>query len=168
MSKVHYLDDSNLKTNNVIQRLIDESQQEEFVAVLTQHDGSRSWVGPGLLPVAGQMITAFNMALKINKEINHDGAWIIQLIKSQQQPIVLKSEFAEYSSFLFIWMDRDGDCQFTVELDDSIKEIINAGIIHWIDQLEDAYILWKESQEVLELAPGQTVKAAKGERMPLH
>ena len=120
-----------------------------------------------------EVMVAENLLRMLNKELHHDGAWIAQWI-----PVVsLEHHYLTGNQFGVrlnaIWIDEDGDPQFTVEFDQDAYGMAAYPLLGWISQCADAWGLWyKHMREILAPNDNQLFKRAKGQKRisarPMH
>lgn len=96
---------------------------------------------------------ATDLLRALNVQIANGGAWSVGWCDG-------------YTKLLILWQDEDGDMQFTVEDDEPVNHIIEAGHDHFVSQCFDAWTMWRRSQAILDLQPGETYKRTQGERRP--
>lgn len=150
-------------------------------ALIQRDDGSlmsHHPYSPNLDPA--QMIWAADVLKLLNRELHHDGAWVVVFTHAQVASLteLVRSGFnphhAEYGRYALIWLDADGDPQFTVEWEmgcsdelSDFTDVLLAGIHSTAQKAEAAWMLWhKHMRQVLEPKAAQTFKRAKGERAP--
>lgn len=117
-------------------------------------------------------------AMDIMKALNHwmpnGGAWIVQW--SDPAPykveghVILARPTVEYRRFVIIWIDVDGDPQFTIEFDDDFNEALTMGVDPWLERGASAWNQWRMMMhDVLDPSEEQQFKKAQGEKPPsLH
>jgi hypothetical protein len=165
--KAHNLDDMILSTNALMERIVLEAQGQPFKAAITLKGGEQMWTGDGNLPTFVQRVFAFDLASKLNREIGYGGAWIVMWIHPQAAQGIILQNGVNYSGLRILWIDKDGDPQFTVEADETTDMFMEKGWHYWVEQCEDAHGYWRHQLEVLELSPNQSYKRSKGERTQL-
>lgn len=102
----------------------------------------------------GEKAVAENIISEATRALNHDGAWVAQWL-------------AEGRRLNMIWLDADGDPQFTVELDEDAAGVAEVALLHWLQQLEEAWGCWRHlMREVLDPSPDELFKRAQGEQNP--
>lgn len=146
-------------------------------AVIQRNDGSilvHHPASPQLSPM--QMIWAADALKLLNREIHHDGAWVVVFThpKPQLENIFQDAKHADYRRYVLLWMDRDGDVQIPIEWLEGDNEdfrtftdVIMAGVHSTAQKAEGCWQVWHTMMiEVLEPREGQTFKRAQGERAP--
>lgn len=124
-----------------------------------------------------QILWAGQVLRLLNADVHHDGAWV--LVFTHLLPVnidaLLAGNRAGYGRYALIWIDKDGDPQFTVEwlagenADFSrFADVINAGIESTAQKCEAAWMTWHlHMRKIPEVREGQhTFRRAKGERAP--
>jgi hypothetical protein len=124
-----------------------------------------------------QMIWATDVLKLLNRELHHDGAWVVVFTHVQHPAfgsVLLNPGHAEYGRYALLWLDADADPQFAVEWEigcaDDFKDftdVLLAGIHSTAQKCEAAWTLWHHHmRDTLDLKTAQTFKRAKGERAP--
>jgi len=146
-------------------------------ALIRRDDGSLLSHHPGSLPaVPDQLMWADDMLRLLNRELHHDGAWVVCFTHIKPQPIdcvLYNPQHGDYGRYCLIWLDQDGDPQFTQqwmegegELRD-FADVILAGRGSTAQKCETSWQLWHEMmRKVLAPKEGQTFKRAQGQRAP--
>jgi len=122
-----------------------------------------------------QLTWAADLLRLLNREIHHDGAWVIVFThpETPHYESILHSTPThwKYRRYAILWIDEDGDPQFTQEWSQNDSEMLDfadvvvAGLESTAAKAETAWQLWNtHMRDVLDPAEGQLVKAAKGER----
>lgn len=130
---------------------VEADEREAWMAVMRSNGEIRIKCNSPAHPHMSQSLFAIEMLRDLNKRIANSGAWTVGWCHG-------------YTRMILIWMDGDGDPQFTVEVDDRIADIIKAGVDHFTAQCYEAWAKWCWSQDILDLKPEQTFKKAQGER----
>src|SRR5258708_10303191 len=121
-------------------------------------------------PLDEQVMFACDMAEALNKHIHHDGRWIVQLVHPDLRAFVplVVTEAVLYREFRFIWLDEDGDPQFTYECGFPLEQWLLAGWRSWVEQAETAHAQWyTHMRKVIEPGKeGALFKRAQGEAAP--
>jgi hypothetical protein len=137
--------------------------------LLVYHPGS-----PELAPE--QMMSADDVLRWLNRELHHDGAWVVVFTNPQLADITtgrIDPGHAEYGRYVLLWLDQDGDVQIPIEwaageggLHD-FSDVMLAGILSTLSKAETAWNLWHtHMREVLDPRPDQLFKAAQGQPAP--
>ncbi len=161
--------DEYLITPLIRQRLSLEAEDTQgnltgFWAVLTRLNGETeriadTWQSPD----PTQQMFAADMAQALNKHLRHDGAWIVFFTHPGPTEAGILTE-SLFRCWHFLWIDEDGDPQFTVDNEDAFHVVLGEGPDHWIDQAAFAWSQWKlMMKDVLDPAEGQTFKRAQGQ-----
>jgi hypothetical protein len=169
-----YLDQKTIFTPALIQRLSQEAEGEAHV-VYFKAEGTthchRSQLAPR--PDALQDMIARDIVTRFNRELAFGGTWLVELTHLKL-PSTNLLVFAQqnmdapvYGCTRFLWMDEDGDIRLPVECWDSPVDMAMAGMVHFMDQANDAWTIWKQTTDVLDLsaARGEVKMVAKGEAM---
>lgn len=128
---------------------------------------------PALAPE--QMLWADVILAFLNKELHHDGAWVVVFTHPKPSPsqcTMHAPNHCDYERYGLIWLDADGDAQFTMEwaagegeLRD-FADVMIAGKESTVEKAEAAYQAWKLTRQMLDVKPEQTFKKAQGQRAP--
>jgi hypothetical protein len=122
-----------------------------------------------VLPHELQIDFAKGVLKALNTEVGHGGAWIVGYTHPPSKGECVKVEGDNVWDRLFcIWLDQDGDPQFTVEnIRWTFHEMLEAGAEFWMSQGQMCYSKWQElTHGVLDLKQGETFKRALGEKRP--
>lgn len=134
--------------------------------LLAHHPGS-----PQLHP--NQMIWAGDVLRLLNKELHHDGAWVVCFTHPRPVELAILNH-AHYDRYALIWLDSDGDPQFTVEwmagvtsdLQD-FADVMLCGIESTVEKCETAWMEAELQRQALDARKGrETFRRARGERAP--
>lgn len=130
-------------------------------------------IGPRLAPE--QMVWASRVLKLLNRELHHDGAWVIVFTHPKPSPaqcVMLSPTHCDYERYGLIWLDADGDPGFTMEWSAgeselrNFTEVVLAGIESTGQKAEAAWQTWHLTRQMLDVKPEQTFKKALGERAP--
>ena len=125
-----------------------------------------------------QLIWAADILRRLNRELHHDGAWVIVfthvLPQDEVKSILYNREHAEYGRYCIMWMDHDADVQFSQEWVHGSSEelrdwatVMSQGVEAVLQKCEGSWQLWHEAMRlVLDPKPDQLYRRAKGERPP--
>lgn len=121
------------------------------------------------LPHEMQMMFAKDMLKALNTEVRNEGAWIVGYTHPPAAGEILRVDGDNAWDRLFaIWLDKDGDPQFTVEnIRWLFSAILEAGVEFWVKQGAMCYEQWYHlTHEVLDVSEKDTYKRALGEKRP--
>lgn len=114
-----------------------------------------------------QMAFASELRWRLQQNIGHDGLWIAGWTHppGNDQTIRVDGDNA-WNRLVMVWLDGDGDPQFTVESDLPFVEMISRGGYYYIEMAEEAYQAYVEAyglkamKDDLGLGEDQMTKAA--------
>lgn len=172
------LDDAILTQKSVMTTLLHRFHEEanleegngQFFALIQHATGEFYSFNPISPELAGdQMVFATDVLRLLNKELHHDGAWVILFTNPRFQTILETK--CEYNRFALLWLDADGDVQFTHDWVAGEGEVFDftdvllMGLEGWGDQAEASWQQWYRYM-VAVMAPkqDQLIKAAQGQR----
>ncbi len=172
----HKLDDDTLMTADLLRAFIGYAEEDggngQHYAVIQRDNGGFVDHNPGS-PELEVMQTQFarDIVDSANREIAHDGAWLIVFTHPGVLPHLLATQ-SEYARFNVVWMDKDGDIQFRLEWsigesEDELtfSDVLLSGKESWLERLEMAYQQWHLlNVQVLAAKESQTFKKAKGQK----
>ena len=167
---MHRLDDAVLITPALLRRLDAEGEVDGgngcYWALLARSNGDLIEHAKGPEPIAEQRVFAIDMVPALNRNLHHDGAWLVAFVHPKPPPLAIMYT-AEFARFVFLWMDGDGDIRFPVECDDDFGVVLTKGPDYWIEQCEQAWITWDVMmRQVLAPKPEQLFKRAQGQVAP--
>ena len=168
----HKLDDDLIRSPTIDERLHAEAMDRAFVAWIERSNGDVLEYAKGREPKPEFKMFAIDIMKALNHWMPNGGAWIVQW--SDPKPLaegnVIMLGDAEYKRFVIIWIDVDGDPQFTIEYDDDFKEALQLGPDPWLERGASAWNQWRMMMhEVLDPSEEQQFKKAQGEKPPsLH
>lgn len=160
---------------NLLKRFILEAEEEggqgQHYAVIQPADGSYWEHNPYSPELDGaQTVFARDLLKFLNRELHHDGAWVIVFTHPKPSETVLTS-YAEYACFALYWIDADGDVQFPIKWTEGEGEMFDfsdvqlAGRESWGNLCEGAWQQWHTLMiDVIDPREGQTYKKAQGQR----
>lgn len=156
---------------------VNERDNPRYYALILRDDGNlvaHHPLGPQLDPA--QMIWARDLLQKLNKELHHDGAWVVCFTDPEAptfENVLAPPKHVEYGRYCLIWIDQDSDPQFTQEWVSGenadfvdFADVLLAGINSTMQKCETSWMTWRTSQDVIDHAAGQKFKRAAGERAP--
>lgn len=174
---MHKLDEDTLITTDLLRKLISYSEEDHgngaHYAVIQKNNGDWLTHNPGSPELdAMQMMFARDVLALANREIAHDGAWLIVFTHPGALRHLLQSD-NEYTRFNLLWMDKDGDVKFRLEWEigqgDELEfpDVLASGVHSWVERMEMCYQQWHMlNVQALAAKDSQTFKKAKGQRPP--
>ncbi len=114
-------------------------------------------------PLAPQRVVAIDLLDRLNREVHHDGTWIVAWADPVETPVAGGLITMPIPQRL-VWMhkDRDGDVNVVVDTDDPIEEIA-ATLDQRVDDAAKAMQKYREIMADVDVRPDQTRKAALGQ-----
>jgi hypothetical protein len=175
-----HISESLVITPTLLRRFQAEGEMEEgdgrYYGVIQRDNGDLLVHHPASLSaVAPQLLWAGEVLRLLNRELHHDGAWVLVFTHPHSVPgpsVLHQAGHAEYRRYGLIWLDADGDPQFTMEWQHgtaelpSFTDVMLAGIESTAQKAEQAWMLWDDSHKTLDLKAEQTFKRAQGQRAP--
>lgn len=150
------MDDDLLLSQTLMKRIAIEAElnapgKNTAAVFLRGGNGQIRVLGSYKPDLAEKMIADF-MVNALNRRIPQGGRWVTAWLGTG-------------TMFIMIWLDQDGDPQFTVEVEEDAPGIAAVQFDHWIEQAHDAWCQWELAmRKVLDPKSGQTYKKAQGER----
>lgn len=115
-------------------------RQDGHVVIETNYPPSE-FEGPDI----SQQEWAIGNVKFLNREISHDGAWIIAFTHPPENAEQFKvTPDYNWRRIVKLFMDRDGDIQFSTENMEPFHIMYSVGPHHYAQQSEEAYQKWKE------------------------
>lgn len=176
----HKLDDRTLITPALLHRFEQEAHAEggtgQYYALIRRSEGELLSHHPfGLPAVPEQIMWAADMLKLLNRELHHDGAWVVVFTHpapAPALPVLHDHKHADYQRYCLLWLDADGDVQFvqeweagTGELHD-FADVLLAGPLSTAQKCEASWQQWRAIMDALDTTGTQRFKRAKGERAP--
>jgi hypothetical protein len=175
------LAEADIITPTLLKRFHDEARFEDadgrFCALILCDNGTdliRHAPGsPDASPE--QLLWAGDMLRLLNRELHHDGAWVVVFTHVQPAPVecVLHNLRASlYGRYALIWIDQDADPQFSVEWEAGTGElrdfadVMLAGRTSTVQKCETAWGIAQTARQALDLRPTEQFRRARGERAP--
>ena len=149
------------------------SQYPWFAWVQRTNGECHKFANQPIFPAEQQQLFALDLTRLLNDELRHDGAWVTGWVQPQMfvedlgmyaQGLRLQRTFGKC---ICIWLDEDGDAQFTIEIVEPMWRIERALMDAWIEQAEDGWQKWHRLMRQ-ELKPNQDqlFKRAQGQTTP--
>lgn len=131
---------------------------------------SRMNEGNMVAPAPDQQMFAQDLIKLLNREISHGGRWIIEwthpgeFFGAEGLSAVEACFTRTYERWVMMWMDEDGDIQFSIENEEPMWVIMANGPLQWVEQAEDGWKQWKEiMRDALAPSESQLIHRAQGE-----
>jgi hypothetical protein len=157
---------------------LEDGDEHKYCGVLLREDGDLLVHHPLSAPLdSTQLLWASRILKLLNRELHHDGAWVVVFTHpakvSFETVLHATPRSAYYMRYGLIFVDRDGDPQFTLDwlhgdnadLAD-FTAVVLAGIESTAQKCEHAWQMADLANQVLERKEGQTYKRARGETAP--
>ena len=160
------MDQRTVITPTLKRRLAAEASGGPYVCYFAAEGATHTLKGVGAVsPSPLQDMIARDIVGRFNREIHFDGTWLAVLTDLPSGAALVLSDL-NYDAMRFLWMDGDGDVQFTIEVWDDPVSVAMAGMVHWMEQAVEAHQQWKRQRDVLDLSErrGELVREAKGEK----
>lgn len=177
---------ADLVTPTLLQRFeleagLEGGNEHKYCGVILREDGDIFVHHPVSAALDSmQMLWAARALKLLNRELHHDGAWVV--VFTHPMPVEFESaahaspRSSYYQRYALIWIDQDGDPQFSQEWQNGqdtelidFTAVILCGIESTAQKCEASWQTWHlMMRKVLEVKEGQgkTYKRARGERAP--
>lgn len=160
---MHKVPDRALITPTLLRRLEDEAGGL-YWALLQNSESKLIEHSTGPAIISDQKMLAVDLVPALNKHLHHDGAWLIVFCDPAPGAFVPVSG-SNYGRFVIMWMDRDGDAQFSIEFDRDFTLYLVEGPDPMLEKCEAAWQNWNWAMKtVIQPREGQTFKRALGEK----
>jgi hypothetical protein len=173
------LADETLITPTLLHRFELEAGEQQgqggYYALIRRSNGdlvSHHPFAPGAEP--HQLMWAAEVLGLLNRDLHHNGAWVVVFTHPKRpslETVLHQPRHAEYARYALIWIDADGDPQFSQEWSENESEmrdfadVMLAGIHSTAQKCEASWQAWKLMMlDVIGPREGQTYKKAKGQR----
>jgi len=173
------LTDNQIVTVTLLRRFMAEAEFDggdgRYYGMIRLTDGRLFSHHPGSPTLAAeQLMWGSDILNLLNKELHHDGAWVVVFtnpeIPADFRAIDAAPRHWDYGRYALIWLDEDGDPQFTMEwakgdgeLAD-FTDVLLAGRHSTAEKCEAAWRIWSSTHRALDLKEGQTFKRARASR----
>lgn len=147
------LDDDLLITPFLKRRLATEGRYADgdgsVWVILTRSNGQRvevlSQAAAGWYPLKEQREFAHMLAQLLNAQIPHDGRWIVAFTHPSETTTEFHEKIGEvyYNRWFALWVDKDGDPQFTMDNENRFDEVMAVPLFKWVSDAEQAWTNWK-------------------------
>lgn len=175
------IDENKIVTPTLLKRFEAEAESNygdpAYYACILRSDKDLMVHHPFGLPASPEQLMFAADGLRfLNRELHHDGAWVIVFTDPkppQLETAIHMPTHVEYSRYVFLWLDADGDVQFPMEWEeggggdlDDFADVLIAGLQTLGQHAENAYKMWTEAMRALDASPAEQFKRALGERAP--
>lgn len=115
---------------------------------------------------------AKELLLALNKEVGHDGGWVVGFT---HPPAAWHAFHVDgdnaWARMFCLWLDADGDPQFTFDTELPFVEVYGSGTDGYIQQCSQAYREWekmlgKQGLKDLGIKDDQLIREAMGQKAP--
>ena len=98
-------------------------------------------------PHPAQCSMAAFVSDKLNRNEHHDGLWVVGWTHPPTVNDLIKSGDGNecWGRLIMLWLDEDGDPQFTVESDNDFTEMIEAGDQYYVGLAAEAWTKWDDA-----------------------
>lgn len=120
-----------------------------------------------IAPRMSQRDLAIRYMQRLNREVAHDGAWIVAWcdVAKRPHPIIVGLDVPIFTRMVSFWKDRDGDVPFTVDTDDLLRDLLEPGAIDvLVAQAEEAWQAVFAIEREAGIGPEHKIKWAQGQR----
>lgn len=126
-------------------------------------------VGYNQDPHPVQKTFANELLQSLNHHVGNGGGWLVGFTHPPASHELIKTDGDNaWGRLICIWLDEDGDPQFTYESDHPFFHMYQQGIQYYTQQAWDSWASWKKiMRDDLDLKAGQTYKRALGEANPV-
>lgn len=153
MSKSLRTDDELLVTPFLKRRLATEGRYADgdgsVWALLQRSNGQRveilSQAAQNWNPLKEQRDFGHLLCELLNGQIRHDGRWVVGFTHPSELTTEYHEKFSEiyYNRWFALWIDNDGDPQFTMDCENRFDEVTAVPIFKWVSDAEEAWQKWK-------------------------
>ncbi len=167
----HKLDEKTLVTPTLLKRFHLEASLDNdgrFCAYVQYSNRDFCFHNVGPEATINETVFAKELLTLLNDELHHDGAWVAVFTGYAIRPPL---DLGSYGRLIVLWMDKDGDVQFPIQIEDfSVETAVQKGAFAWLEDCEAAWLTWQHHmRRVLAPKPEQLFKRALGEKPPtLH
>ena len=151
-------------------QLADETAAPEYWVVVPARKRGDSFVekqvGP-IVPSTSMRDLAIRYMQRLNRDLAHDGAWIVAWcdVATRPHPIITGFDLPMFTRLVTLWKDRDGDVPFTVDCDDNLRDLLVPGAIEvLVAQAEEAWQAWVHIEREAGIGPQHKIMRAKGQK----
>lgn len=115
---------------------------------------------------------AKDLLVALNREVGHNGGWVVGFTHppASWHAFHINGDNA-WARMFCLWLDADGDPQFTFDTELPFHEVFGSGIDGYVHQCAKAYREWekmlgKEGLKDLGIKEDQLIKEAMGQKAP--
>lgn len=157
--RVHDLPENWLRTRMRGWMALEESPNRAWWIGTYTSEGNWIWASQDVLgqtdrfiPMQHRINYARSVCRHVNRECAHGGAWFAGWCMGGR-------------TFILIWKDPDGDIQLSLPCDRPFTIIQGWTLDDWAEHCEQAWQMWCERLDALELAHDQVKKLGQGQQM---
>lgn len=164
-------EDDFLRLPLIRRRLDAEGDGDPWWAVSTKANRDHVYANSAVVcvPAPEQVILARDLIAKLNRLIDHDGRWLaIAVLPRMGFNETVLGKPPVYDELRMIWIDADGDPQFTYEIEWHLHLRSRATENDWLGGAEEAWQTWHlHMRDTLEPGrQGALYHRAQGETAP--
>lgn len=113
-------------------------------------------------PAPTQMIWAEEAARILNKEIAHNGAWLVGFTHPPGMGDLLRIDPRfDWRRIIKLWIDETGDVAFTADIIDPFWMVMQRPVTHFIEQSEQCWQKWHLlMKQAIDPTPEQLIHTA--------
>jgi hypothetical protein len=119
-------------------------------------------------PSEMQKVFGTVMCEALNSDLHHDGAWVVAFTHPPSV-LLLGTGYDNWQRMVRIFIDKDGDAQFSIETTGDFRSICTTPVEDWVQGAELCWKKWRHLMvDVLDPSEGQTYKRSQGQQANPH
>ena len=118
-------------------------------------------------PATSMRDLAIRYMQRLNREVAHDGAWIVAWcdVAMRPHPVIFGLDVPIFTRLVTLWKDRDGDVPFTCDTDDLLRDLLVPGAVEiLVAQADEAWHTTFGIEREAGIGPEHKIKRALGQR----